>query len=78
MGAVTVEIWDATGNKKVNAELPDDEQVNRILILLIDKMNHIFRLVDGDSQANIATYSKSELPISEELVKSVVGFTLQK
>ncbi len=39
MGAVTVEIWDATGNKKVNAELPDDEQVNRILILLIDKMN---------------------------------------
>jgi pimeloyl-ACP methyl ester carboxylesterase len=47
-------------------------------LVLIDKMNHIFRLVDGDRQANIATYGKSELPISEELVKSVVGFILQK
>jgi len=34
-----VEIWDATGNKKVKAELPDDEALNRIIILLIDKMN---------------------------------------
>lgn len=47
-------------------------------LVLIDKMNHIFRIVDGDRQANIATYSKSELPISEELVKSVVGFILPK
>ena len=39
MGAVLVEIWDATGNKKVKAELPDDEAVNRIIILLIDRMN---------------------------------------
>lgn len=39
MGAITVEIWDATGNKKVKAELPDDEALNRIIILLIDKMN---------------------------------------
>ncbi len=39
MGSVTVEIWDATGNKKVKAELPSDETLNRIIILLIDKMN---------------------------------------
>ncbi len=39
MGSVMVEIWDATGNKKVKAELPDDEALNRIIILLIDKMN---------------------------------------
>jgi len=39
MGSLTVEIWDATGNKKVKAELPDDEAVNRILILLIDRMS---------------------------------------
>ncbi|HNW35294.1 MAG TPA: EsaB/YukD family protein [Candidatus Ozemobacteraceae bacterium] len=39
MGALMVEIWDATGNKKVKAELPDDEAVNRILILLIDRMS---------------------------------------
>lgn len=39
MGAVVVEVWDATGNKKVNVELPDDEPVNRILVLLVDKMS---------------------------------------
>lgn len=39
MGALMIEIWDATGNKKVKAELPDDEAVNRILILLIDRMS---------------------------------------
>lgn len=39
MGSLMVEIWDATGNKKVKAELPDDEAVNRILILLIDRMS---------------------------------------
>ncbi|HEY9070015.1 MAG TPA: EsaB/YukD family protein [Candidatus Ozemobacteraceae bacterium] len=39
MGSLMVEIWDATGNKKVKADLPDDEAVNRILILLIDRMS---------------------------------------
>ena len=39
MSSVAVEIWDATGNKKVTAELPDDEPINRILVLLTDKMN---------------------------------------
>ncbi|MBP5470669.1 MAG: EsaB/YukD family protein [Candidatus Riflebacteria bacterium] len=34
-----VEIWDATGNKKIRAELPVDEPVNKILVLLVDKMN---------------------------------------
>lgn len=39
MGQIQVEIWDATGNKKVSAELPDDEPVNRIMVVLIDRMN---------------------------------------
>lgn len=39
MGQLVVEIWDATGNKKISAELPDDEPVNKIMIVLIDRMN---------------------------------------
>lgn len=39
MSSIVVEIWDATGNKKIKAELPDDEPVNKILVLLVDKMN---------------------------------------
>ena len=36
---VNVEIWDATGNKKITASLPRHSPVNRILVLLVDRMN---------------------------------------
>ncbi|MBN1901217.1 EsaB/YukD family protein [Candidatus Sumerlaeota bacterium] len=36
---IVVEIWDATGNKKISASLPADEPVNRIMALLVEKMN---------------------------------------
>ncbi len=39
MGNKLVEVWDATGNKKTKAVLPDDEPINKILVLLVDKMN---------------------------------------
>jgi hypothetical protein len=36
---INVEIWDATGNKKVTASLPRNSPVNRILVLLVERMN---------------------------------------
>lgn len=39
MGSVEVEVWDATGNRRVRAELPDDAPVNRVMAVLIEKMN---------------------------------------
>jgi len=36
---IAVEVWDATGNKKITASLPRKAPVNRILVLLVDKMN---------------------------------------
>ena len=36
---ITVEIWDATGNKKLSASLPAHEPVNRIMVILAEKMN---------------------------------------
>ena len=38
-GNIVVEIWDATGNKKITASLPAHEPVNRIMVLLVEKMN---------------------------------------
>jgi hypothetical protein len=37
--SVTVEVWDATGNKRITASLPRNQPVNRILVVLVDKMN---------------------------------------
>ena len=36
---VTVQVWDATGNKRQEVEMPDDAPVNRILAVLLEKMN---------------------------------------
>src|SRR5438270_6428413 len=39
MKTVTIEVWDATGNKKQWVELPADAPVNRVIAILVDKMN---------------------------------------
>lgn len=36
---LTVEVWDATGNKRQTAEIPGDVPVNRIMVVLVDKLN---------------------------------------
>ncbi|MEI7597412.1 MAG: alpha/beta hydrolase [Bacteroidota bacterium] len=46
-------------------------------LVLIDKMNHVFRTVDGDKKANVATYSNSKLPLADELVKDIANFILK-
>ncbi len=39
MSSITIEVWDATGNKKQLVELPADAPVNRVIAVLIDRMN---------------------------------------
>src|SRR6516225_8303978 len=39
MSMITIEVWDATGNKKQLVELPADAPVNRVIAALIDRMN---------------------------------------
>jgi uncharacterized ubiquitin-like protein YukD len=39
MGKITIEVWDSTGNKKQLVELPADAPVNRVLAVLVDRMN---------------------------------------
>jgi len=38
MRMITVEVWDATGNKRRKVEMPDDAPVNRLLAVLLEKM----------------------------------------
>lgn len=39
MAELNLEVWDATGNKRVNVQVPDDVAVERILIVLADKLH---------------------------------------
>ena len=47
MANITVQVWDATGNKRQAVEVPDDIPVERILIALTEKMNLPARHPDG-------------------------------
>ena len=47
MAMITVQIWDATGNKRQEVEMPDDAPVNRLLAVLIEKMNFPQYAPDG-------------------------------
>lgn len=46
-------------------------------LVLINNMNHILRIIEGDREVNIATYYKGDLPIANELVKSITTFILK-
>ncbi|MCP3136264.1 EsaB/YukD family protein [Pyxidicoccus xibeiensis] len=47
MGMMTVEVWDATGAKRQQVELPDDAPVNRVLVVLVEKMRLPRQSPDG-------------------------------
>lgn len=39
MAMIDVQVWDATGNKRQTVSLPDNAPVNRIIAVLLDKLN---------------------------------------
>lgn len=39
MGDIELEVWDATGNKRLRVKVPDDVAVERILMVLADKLH---------------------------------------
>ena len=47
MGMISVEVWDATGSKKHLVEVPDDAPVNRVLVVLVEKMKLPQQSPDG-------------------------------
>jgi uncharacterized ubiquitin-like protein YukD len=47
MGLLTVEVWDATGNKRQSVQMPDDAPVNRLLLVIVEKLNFPINAPDG-------------------------------
>jgi hypothetical protein len=39
MADLQIEVWDATGNKHVQVEVPDHVTVDRVLLVLADKLH---------------------------------------
>src|SRR5260370_42220757 len=47
MSTITIEVWDATGNKKQAVEVPVDAPVNRVIAVLVERMNLPRQSPDG-------------------------------
>ena len=47
MADITIEVWDATGNKKQTVQLPESADVNRVVAVLVSKMNLPVHSPDG-------------------------------
>src|SRR3954467_5048720 len=47
MALVSVQVWDATGNKRQEVEMPDDAPVNRLIAVLLQKMSFPQYAPDG-------------------------------
>lgn len=47
MQTLTIEVWDATGNKKQLVEVPADAPVDRVIAVLVERMNLPGQSPDG-------------------------------
>jgi len=47
MGMLRVKVLDVTGSKSCDVEAPDDVAINRILVLLVERMNLPLNSPDG-------------------------------
>lgn len=78
---LTIPVLIIQGTNDIQVTVEDAKRLSKANpkseLVLIDNMNHVFRIVEGDRQANIATYNNTSLPIADELVKNVTSFILK-
>lgn len=75
---LTVPILILQGNNDLQVTVQDAENLSKANpnseLIIIDKMNHILKVIEGDQQANLESYNNESLPISETLTSKIVSF----
>ncbi|WP_433815295.1 alpha/beta hydrolase [Flavobacterium johnsoniae] len=75
---LTVPVLIIQGNNDLQVSVKDAENLSQANknaeLVIIDKMNHVLKIIDGDKQANIASYNNENLPVSETMVNKIVSF----
>ena len=75
---LNVPILIVQGNNDLQVTVKDAEtlsQANKNAeLLIVDKMNHIMKIVEGDKQANLESYKNESLPLSEVMTSKIVSF----
>ncbi len=75
MDNITIEVWDATGNKKQTVELPSDAAVDRVIAVLVERMNLPKHSPDGQLMSYKFQHKASgrQLQDSETLASARIG-----
>lgn len=73
MAMLTVQVWDATGNKRQDVEMPDDAPLNRLLAVLIEKMNFPQYAPDGQILSYKVHHRSSGKQLLEEQTLASAG-----
>ena len=75
---LTVPILIIQGNNDLQVTVKDAEllsQANKNAeLLIVDKMNHVMKTIEGDKQANLDSYNNETLPISEIMTARIISF----
>jgi pimeloyl-ACP methyl ester carboxylesterase len=75
---LTIPILILQGSNDLQVTVKDAENLKQANknseLVIIDKMNHIMKIIDGDQKANMESYNNETLPISETLVDKIVTF----
>lgn len=69
------------GNNDLQVTVQDAENLAKsnknTELLIVDKMNHIMKIIEGDKQANMESYNNATSPISEAMTNKIVSFILK-
>jgi uncharacterized protein len=78
---LTVPVLILQGTNDLQVTVDDANLLAKALpkaqLVLIKNMNHVFRIVEGDRKANLATYITAD-PISQELITTIAIFVNRK
>lgn len=73
MGMLTVQVWDATGTKRQEVEMPDDAPVKRLLAVLLEKMRFPQFAPDGQPLSYKLHHRASGKQLLDEQTLAEVG-----
>jgi uncharacterized protein len=66
------------GDNDVQVDVDDAKRLAELSpkskILIIEKMNHLFKIITGDKNENLKSYSNPALPNSEKMTEEIVRF----
>ncbi|WP_428267178.1 EsaB/YukD family protein [Haliangium sp.] len=76
MDTINLEVWDATGNKRLQVEVPGDVAVERILLVLAEKLHLPRHSPDGELMSYKFHHRRLGVQLDDDRTLSEQGVTV--